>query len=121
MMIKFAEQVPYTRGMDSAPDMKEIFDGISQEYEMCAVYGTKPPAQAVRDAVDTGPHDLGVEQMNRRTAILAAIRRSDTNGYIFVLPYVIFFLAFVAYPLVFSFILMFHRWNLVSPDGMGRS
>jgi len=52
MMMKFAEQVPYTRGMDSAPDMKEIFDGISQEYEMCAVYGTKPPAQAVRDAVE---------------------------------------------------------------------
>lgn len=52
MMLKFAEQVPYTRGMDSAPDMKEIFDGISQEYEMCAVYGTKPPAQAVRDAVE---------------------------------------------------------------------
>ncbi len=52
MMIRFAEQVPYTRGMDSAPDMKEIFDGISQEYEMCAVYGTKPPAEAVRDAVE---------------------------------------------------------------------
>ena len=43
MMLKFAEQVPYTRGMDSAPDMKEIFDGISQEFEMCAVYGTKSP------------------------------------------------------------------------------
>ena len=53
--------------------------------------------------------------MSRRAALLAAIRRSDTNGYIFVLPYVIFFLAFVAYPLVFSFVLMFHRWNLVSP------
>ena len=52
MMMRFAEQVPYTRGMDSAPDMKEIFDGISQEYEMCAVYGTKSPAQAVRDAVE---------------------------------------------------------------------
>jgi multiple sugar transport system substrate-binding protein len=51
MIRKFAEQVPYTRGMDSAPDMKEIFDGISQEFEMCAVYGTKTPAQAVRDAV----------------------------------------------------------------------
>jgi multiple sugar transport system substrate-binding protein len=50
-MLKFAEQVPYTRGADSAPDMKEIFDGISQEYEMCAVYGTKTPAEAVRDAV----------------------------------------------------------------------
>jgi multiple sugar transport system substrate-binding protein len=51
MMVRFAEQIPFTRGMDSAPDMKEIFDGISQEYEMCAVYGTKAPAEAVRDAV----------------------------------------------------------------------
>ncbi len=51
MLLKFAEEVPYTRGMDSAPDMKEIFDGISQEFEMCAVYGTKTPASAVNDAV----------------------------------------------------------------------
>jgi len=39
------------RGMDTAPDLKEIFDGISQEYEMCAVYGKKTPAEAVKDAV----------------------------------------------------------------------
>jgi len=32
-----------------------------------------------------------------------------------VLPYVVFFLAFVAYPLVFSLILIFHRWNIVTP------
>ncbi len=32
-----------------------------------------------------------------------------------VLPYLIYFLAFVAYPLVFSFILIFHRWNVVTP------
>lgn len=51
MILKFAEQVPYTRGMDSAPDMKEIFDGISQEFEMCAVYGTKSPEQGMADAV----------------------------------------------------------------------
>jgi ABC-type sugar transport system permease subunit len=42
-------------------------------------------------------------------------RRRDTNGYFFILPYGIFFLAFVAYPLVFSFILMFNRWNIVTP------
>jgi ABC-type sugar transport system permease subunit len=53
--------------------------------------------------------------VTRPSALLAAIRRSDTNGYIFVLPYVIFFVTFVAYPLIFSFVLMFHRWNLVSP------
>ncbi len=32
-----------------------------------------------------------------------------------VMPYVIFFLAFVAYPLAFSVILVFHRWNIVTP------
>lgn len=32
-----------------------------------------------------------------------------------VLPYVIYFLTFVAYPLIFSFILVFHRWNIVTP------
>jgi multiple sugar transport system permease protein len=37
------------------------------------------------------------------------------TGYWFVLPYVIFFGTFVAYPLIFSFILLFHRWNIVTP------
>ncbi len=32
-----------------------------------------------------------------------------------ILPYLIYFLAFVVYPLVFSFILIFHRWNVVTP------
>lgn len=29
-------------------------------------------------------------------------------------PYVIFFLTFVAFPVLFSFVLMFHRWNIIS-------
>lgn len=37
------------------------------------------------------------------------------RGYWFVLPYAVFFLMFVAYPLCFSFILIFHRWNIVTP------
>lgn len=47
--------------------------------------------------------------------IVKAFKQSDKNGYWFVLPYLIFFLAFVAYPLTFSFILIFHRWNIVTP------
>ncbi len=39
----------------------------------------------------------------------------NRTGYWFVLPYVIFFGTFVAYPLIFSFILLFHRWNIVTP------
>src|ERR1041384_4463528 len=51
IMVSFAQQAPYTRSLDAAPDMREIFDGLSQEYESCAVYGRKTPQEAVRDAV----------------------------------------------------------------------
>lgn len=51
LMVDFARQAPYTRGMDAVPDLKEIFDAISQEYEACAVYGKKTPAEAVSDAI----------------------------------------------------------------------
>jgi multiple sugar transport system substrate-binding protein len=50
LMISFADQAPFTRGMDSAPDLKEIFDAISQEYEACAVFGRKSPQDAIHDA-----------------------------------------------------------------------
>lgn len=50
IMVKFAQQAVYTRGMDALADLKEIFDAISQEYEICAVYGRKTPAAAVHDA-----------------------------------------------------------------------
>ncbi|MBI3004029.1 MAG: sugar ABC transporter permease [Ignavibacteriales bacterium] len=41
--------------------------------------------------------------------------RNDKAGYALSLPYVIFFFLFVAYPLVFTIVLMFHRWNVVTP------
>jgi multiple sugar transport system substrate-binding protein len=50
VMVSFARQAPYTRGMDSAPDLKEIFDAIAQEYEISAVFGRKTPADAIHDA-----------------------------------------------------------------------
>lgn len=53
--------------------------------------------------------------MSNNWSIIRALKQSDRNGFLFVLPYVIFFLAFVAYPLVFSLILVFHRWNIVTP------
>ncbi|MBN2280304.1 MAG: sugar ABC transporter substrate-binding protein [Candidatus Marinimicrobia bacterium] len=49
-MIKFAEQAPFTRGVDGVSDLKEIFDGISQEYEMASIYRIKNPKEAVKDA-----------------------------------------------------------------------
>ncbi len=42
-------------------------------------------------------------------------RSGNRAGYGMALPYVIYFLAFVAYPLAFSVILVFHRWNIVTP------
>ncbi len=53
--------------------------------------------------------------MNGASTNVHLTGRSGKTGYLFVLPYVIFFGVFVAYPLVFSFILMFNRWNIVTP------
>ncbi len=50
MMIKFAEQAKYLRGVDESPTLKEVFDAISQEFEACIVYSAKSPEQAVQDA-----------------------------------------------------------------------
>jgi multiple sugar transport system permease protein len=48
-------------------------------------------------------------------AVISRIGNSERNGYAFVLPYLVFFALFIAYPLIFSFILVFHRWNIVTP------
>ncbi len=47
--------------------------------------------------------------------IARGVRGSDRGAYVFILPYVVFFCAFVAYPLVFSLVLVFNRWNIVTP------
>lgn len=47
--------------------------------------------------------------------VLQKLSSGDRVGYLMVLPYVIFFILFVAYPLFFSFVLVFHRWNIVTP------
>ncbi len=41
--------------------------------------------------------------------------KTDRTGYLFILPYVIHFTVFVAFPLLFSFLLVFHRWDIISP------
>ncbi len=53
--------------------------------------------------------------MKRIVTIALSLKKSDSAGFWLVSPYLIFFLLFVAYPLVFSFILMFHRWDIVTP------
>ena len=49
--------------------------------------------------------------MTRKTALSPP----EKSGYLMVSPYLAFFLLFVAYPLIFSFILIFHKWNIVTP------
>ncbi len=48
-MKPFAYQVSRIRGVDEAPEMKEIFDAISREFEACSVYGAKTPDEAVKN------------------------------------------------------------------------
>jgi ABC-type sugar transport system permease subunit len=56
-----------------------------------------------------------VESVKAWTVTGLRLKGRDKGSYWLVLPYVLFFLAFVAYPLLFSLILVFHRWNVVSP------
>jgi len=53
--------------------------------------------------------------MKSAPTLVSRIRGSEKNGYLFMLPYILFFCLFIAYPLIFSFILIFHRWNIVTP------
>lgn len=47
--------------------------------------------------------------------LLKRIKKSDKIGYIMSLPYIITFLLFFAFPLGFSFMLIFHKWDIVTP------
>lgn len=40
--------------------------------------------------------------------------KENKTGYLFISPYVIHFSLFLAFPLIFSFILIFHRWDILS-------
>jgi len=50
MMVTFAKEIPYLKGVDNCEQIVEVLDIISQEYEACVVYGKKTPEKAVRDA-----------------------------------------------------------------------
>jgi len=43
------------------------------------------------------------------------MRRRNHIGYLFVTPYAFHFTIFIGFPLVFSLVLLFHRWDIVSP------
>jgi multiple sugar transport system substrate-binding protein len=50
MMLLFAKQLPFVKGVDNCEVIVEVLDIISQEYESCVVYGKKTPAKAIQDA-----------------------------------------------------------------------
>ena len=48
------------------------------------------------------------------------IKESEKTGWLFTSPYLLFFAIFILYPLIFSFYLIFHKWDLVSaPEWVG--
>jgi len=50
MMLRFAKQLPFVKGIDNSEVIVEVLDIISQEYEACVVYGKKTPEKAIADA-----------------------------------------------------------------------
>jgi len=53
--------------------------------------------------------------MSHSEDIFERIKRSDRVSWKFISPYIVFFCLFVGYPLIFSFVLIFHRWDIVTP------
>ena len=43
------------------------------------------------------------------------IKSKKIVPYLLVSPYIIYFLVFIAFPVLFSIILTFHKWNIISP------
>ena len=50
MLLPFAKQVKFVKGIDNCESIVEVLDIISQEYEGCVVYGKKTPEDAIADA-----------------------------------------------------------------------
>jgi multiple sugar transport system substrate-binding protein len=50
MMVTFARQAPFTRGVDGVSDLKEILDAIARQFEAAAVYGVRSPQEATARA-----------------------------------------------------------------------
>ena len=50
MMMPFAREIPYVKGVDNCEVIVEVLDIISQEYEACVIYGKKTPERAIADA-----------------------------------------------------------------------
>src|SRR5690606_17855028 len=90
------------------------------------------PARPARPSTDAGAHGpadhprpeaVGMIRAAKASAtdtasesVLSRLRRSNPIGYLFTLPYLIFFGVFVAYPVGFAIYLTVHNWNIVRPE-----
>ena len=52
LLIPFAQQVAFAKGIDNCDVIVEVLDIISQEYAACVIYGKKTPEKAVTDAAN---------------------------------------------------------------------
>ncbi len=52
MMKQFAERVPYTRGFDQSVALQEIFDAVSEQFDISCVHNRRSPAEAVGKAAE---------------------------------------------------------------------
>lgn len=43
------------------------------------------------------------------------MKRRQPTAYLFITPYMLHFSLFIGFPLVFSLVLLFHRWDIISP------
>ena len=50
MLMPFARQIPFVKGVDNCEVIVEALDIISQEYAACVIYGKKTPEKAIQDA-----------------------------------------------------------------------
>lgn len=74
MMIPFAKQLPFVKGVDNCEVIVEVLDIISQEYEACVIYGRKTPEKSIQDAADAvnvllGDNPIVAEVRNHETGL----------------------------------------------------
>ena len=47
--------------------------------------------------------------------LLTRMKGESFTGHVMSLPYIMYFSVFIAFPIGFSFLLMFHKWNIITP------
>ncbi|MEO5673516.1 MAG: hypothetical protein ABIQ74_02620, partial [Chitinophagales bacterium] len=50
LLVPFARQIPFAKGIANCEVIVEVLDIISQEYSACVIYGRKTPEKAIQDA-----------------------------------------------------------------------